>query len=689
MRFILLPLAALALLLAACTPPPTANPVGDFAPVTDTTIPGGDVTIDSMTIPTGVTVTMEQGSTFEVAGDVEVSGTLVVDCEGLELNIAGDLTVSGGIDNTCDGGGTPGALLMVVDGGLTLDTDSDLTSDGDIDITDSATQNEPLDPLALVGDLQPRGHAGALQPAQGAAWEINAAPVPGRSGRVRVTRNGDINVNVDIDGGDGADGADQNVAGMCDASGEKGKKGGTVSLAARNGTLTLGAGVTVTGGDGGAGGSCTAPSGCPATAIGGDGGRGGSVLVGGNNVIFGAGVTLVRGSGGPGGNATAVADDGVGCLAAGCEATATGGKGGPAGGIGYVILEPGVVQGNPSEDGGNGGRGGDASATAGDGGHCDDCTIGDGGVGGNASANAGRGGDGATGNIWPVAANSHKKGDGGDATAFAGTGGDGADCCKFGEGGDGGAGGDANSVGGAPGAKGMNGGADGAANGSGGDGGDGGDGATPGVGGAAGSGSGNPTDISDGVDGLPGEVCQFEVWWVYYSSIPDGVIAPGTTLTLDTYDNPVADPGNITDQVDSTFLDPQALTALGFPTQSGQMYPNYQKSGAQVQIGADPAVGFAGFDIDLSGLTGFPVDGLELNLFPINGSSGLVILLGHGANGDVIQTTEVPVAAFSEFATVMLPPPPPESGESVYTRITVITDFYFFFDHWGVVIIDP
>ena len=687
-------LAVLALLLAACTPtaPPVTNPTGAFNPVVDTTIPGGDVPLDSMAIPAGVTVTVESGSTFDVSGDVEVAGTLLLDCEGLELNVGGDLAVTGSIDNSCENGDPPGDLLLVADGGLTLGTagatDPVVVSDGNIDITDSATKDESLNPLALVDDLRARGEGG-IRPAQGGTWDINTPIAAAPSGRVRITRDGDINVNANQTGGNGANGADQNVAGMCDASGEKGKRGGTVSMAARNGTLTLAAGITIKAGDGGSGGSCTAPSGCPATAIGGDGGGGGSVLVGGSNVVFGAGVMLLRGNGGAGGAATATADHGVGCLAAGCDASATGGKGGVAGGIGFVILEPGTIQGNPTEDGGNGGRGGDATATAGNGGDCNDCTVGGGGDGGDATATAGRGGNGATGSIWVVAANSHKKGDGGDATANGGNGGAGADCCKFGIGGDGGDGGDATATAGQQGARGINPGNAGNTGGAGGDGGDGGDGATPGAGGVKGTGTGTTDDIPDGNDGDPGGECAFTAWWVYYSSIADGLIAPGTSFTLNTYNNPVDTPGNQTGQVTSTFLDAAALTDLDFPTANDTMYPNYQKSGAQVFIGADPAIGFAGFDIDLGGLSAFPVNQFELNFFPQSGASGMLIVLGHGVGDEVIQMEEMIVGGLTEAGTIILPPPPPESGQSVYTRITVISDFYFFFDHWGVVIVDP
>ncbi len=200
----------------------------------------------------------------------------------------------------------------------------------------------------------------------------------------------------------------------------------------------------------------------------------------------------------------------------GFDATSLGGNGGDSGGIGYLYFVPGGITGVPIEDGANGGVGGAAKATGGNG---RDCNNGNGGAGGTATATGGEGGDGATGKIW--APNGHKSGDGGEATATGGNGGKGSGVCRPPpatlQGKKGGLGGAATATGGEPGQKGLKGkGQKGKATAKGGDGGDGGDGIAPGSFGDGAKANevkamGQPPIEIDGKDGKDGKRCTFTI----------------------------------------------------------------------------------------------------------------------------------------------------------------------------------
>ena len=66
---------------------------------------------------------------------------------------------------------------------------------------------------------------------------------------------------------------------------------------------------------------------------------------------------------------------------------------------------------------------------------------------------------------------------------------------------------------------------------------DGGDGKGPGVGGKGGDATSHGTGMDiDGSDGADGEWCfNFDQWYIYFSTIADGTIAPGSDLQLGTY----------------------------------------------------------------------------------------------------------------------------------------------------------
>ncbi|WP_027893639.1 hypothetical protein [Calidithermus chliarophilus] len=639
-----------------------------FSPGSDTTLGGGSYTFTSVNVPAGVTVTLKGNVVMNVSGNVTVAGKIAGDCTGLEVRAGGGLELSGQLDTSCASPpGAPPGIKLVVAGPVTVGAPGSSTpairSAGDIFISDPATENTPLEPL-------PRSLQGARPAQAGGGITVNAPEQAGPGGSVSHFSEGPVTVNADLTAGNGADGGAMNVAGTC-ANTTPGRNGGSVRLGSRQNTLTIGNNVTLRAGDGGKGGSCTAPSGCPASATAAKGGDGGSVLVGGQTINFGAGVTVRRGSGGAGGDATATADAGANPCAKGCDATATAGKGGNTGGVGYIVLQPGTINGAPIEAGANGGEGGLATATGGNGRDCDQCPAGKGGDGGAATARGGDGGDGAAGNIWPIAPASHLKGDGGDATATGGNGGKGANCCKFLEGGDGGNGGLATANAGLPGTKGMGGGGNpGTAGGKGGDGGNGGDGSPPGSKGPKGAGVGTPNDIPDGADGKDGNACALEIWFIYYSSIADGAIAPGTDLVLKTYGQ-------------KSESDPAPGTETG---SVNVHFQTAQEFGADVQYAksADDVIVFAGGIVhDLSALPPtFPVASVEAQVYNRCNTPGCVKLIGT-YQGEPVATVDN--QATSEIETLKLPPPP--AGVPEYDGFVLRGSFQF--NHWWILIIDP
>lgn len=225
------------------------------------------------------------------------------------------------------------------------------------------------------------------------------------------------------------------------AGGDRGRRGARFTFYSR-GDLTVDAS-TIDGQDGGAGGDHDRSAAGNVTATGGDGGDGGDVkILATRQVILQNGTTVKSGDGGPGGEATATSTGG-GAARAG-SATATGGDGGQAGllrasgGAGIVIQSGATVE------IGKGGDGGDGTATGADGAVCVD---GHGQHGGDATATGGDGADSPegrlrlTGNVSgaPNLAGGDG-GDGGDASATAGKGKDGENCDDCKDGGDGGTG---------------------------------------------------------------------------------------------------------------------------------------------------------------------------------------------------------------------------------------------------------
>ncbi len=218
--------------------------------------------------------------------------------------------------------------------------------------------------------------------------------------------------------------------GNAGAAGENGKNGTSITVLITGKLIICGS--TFITGHGGDGGDETKTSTAPATARarGGHGGKSGNLrITAGGGVEFGLPprTTIDIGDGGNGGDAKATGGDGKDdCTSAqkGGGADARGGNGGKS--AKFVTAFNVVGLAFVDVQGGLGGDGGDATATAGKGGVADCLQTATGGDGGTAKATGGDGGRatlaGVRGFIIDVGA--FTGGDGGDSTADGGNGGD-------------------------------------------------------------------------------------------------------------------------------------------------------------------------------------------------------------------------------------------------------------------------
>src|SRR5262245_56881722 len=138
---------------------PTGNG-NDFHPTSNTSL-SGNVTYQSVTIPSGVTVTVSSDLVLTVRGDVTIAGTLRGSCVAITIKAEGVFSNTGGtIDNSCatepDAGG-PG-LLVIGKGGINVDGGQTITS-GDSRFTNDASQTLAT-PAGVVGYEALRAHDG-------------------------------------------------------------------------------------------------------------------------------------------------------------------------------------------------------------------------------------------------------------------------------------------------------------------------------------------------------------------------------------------------------------------------------------------------------------------------------------------------------------------------------------------------
>ncbi len=508
---------------------------------------------------------LKNGATLTIAGDLDLSGTLECDGGPLAVTVKGNATINSTLlcarkdlgDNDLAAG-----ITLIVKGSLKFSPDATIVSNGHVQIAsdessvlksqsdiDAVYEDTAKDsgsgprigPFVSANPLQnvsqkvvyravpasyadritliPIAHAQQPSDDQGTVvpniilsghWYVGAGgnPPPGLDiptppkGVRKIILNFDFGAGGNVDlknfylaGPSGRDGEDD-IGKSCNARGTKGEDAFRMRVKAANISLNN---FTLELGNGGKGGDAETIKDCdPGIAKGGDGGEAGNFKMTAAGSINIASFRIIPGSGGGGGEATAQGKDGVnGCPGKkGGDATATGGNGGKNK---KELAADGAVAGisNVTIDRVDGGIGGLARVKPGVGGSGTGCNCA-GGKGGNGTATGGTGGDasvkviGGTGEAYG--------GDGGDADSHGGTGGAGGNCPLKPSGGNGGRGGDAKSKEGQPG-KGTSGdGQPGAVKDeTGGDGGNGGSGCGPGGGGKGGSGK------PPGNDGKPGE----------------------------------------------------------------------------------------------------------------------------------------------------------------------------------------
>lgn len=383
-----------------------------FAPTSNTTLTGTR-NFSSLNIPAGVTVTATGDLTITTSGAATIAGTLSGNCVAISLTATGALTLSGTLNNGCTGAvpATVPAVTLVGRGGYNLNG-ATVTAAGDFKVTDdpSATDADFAPP---IGGPPAQLRAGGAKMGVGVPCTVgnfvgNANPNP-------MTPN---NVGGSPNGTDGGDGKTWTL--WC--------KGG--------GDITVGL-LSLTGQSGGRGGDGTHQSATAAVSRGGKGGKGGDVKIQSKgNLQIGGGSSITTGAGGDGGHATATGTGAGGNV--GASADATGGAGGAPGLFKATAAGSITIAGALTISIGRGGRGGDATATGGNGHNAEPCPAA---AGGPATATAGNGGStpdkqltaqGAVNGLGNVTVAGGQPGNGGNATATAGKGGDGAKPCKDG-----------------------------------------------------------------------------------------------------------------------------------------------------------------------------------------------------------------------------------------------------------------
>lgn len=306
----------------------------------------GEVNVTTVSIPVGVTVTVEDDLMLNATGTVDISGTITGSCVEVNIQAVGVITLGGTLNTPCAGMADPPGVTLLSGSGFTLQ-DAVITTSGDV---------------SLVSDVSADASPGFAA----AAAALVAAPCFINSSRIEVAN-----------GEDGDDGQ---------PDGEDGYDGGDITVTCGRDRAVL-SGSTLMAGDGGTGGEGFSNDATKA-ANGGHGGHGGGVFLRSEvGISFTNSTSFLRaGSGGDGGPAEADSEDAV----------AFGGDGGHAGKILVEVADNGseiFVEDLRFIDiaAGDGGMGGSASASGEIG---DDATDTEAAKnGGNTSATGGTGGD--------------------------------------------------------------------------------------------------------------------------------------------------------------------------------------------------------------------------------------------------------------------------------------------------------
>ncbi len=430
--------------------------VGDVTFSEDATV-SGTLEAATLTIEAGVTVTMADDVVINAQDAITLDGSLEGDCVAVAVNGGAGMTMTGTIANHCSAGATGPGIAVQVAGALVMNG-ATLQSTGDIDIANDGTASaSTVGGLAQVADRPCTFQSVLLVklPNQ-AGTGMDGSPIG-----IKCVNDATFVGGNQIQAQDGGDGMNDQVPATMATGGPAGR-GGDVLIQVddgdalfQNNTFGGAQGTGLVSGLGGAGGDADAlgvDADPDATANGGTGGNGGDIMIqvpNGTVTIDGlGGLRIDVGDGGRGGDAFASGWDGDDPSENGGAATAKGGNGGDSGlpAIGSSGAPPAGLT-NIIQTGGNGGRGGHATAWGGIGAD-GDATSTPGGEGGDMLAEGGTGGtarDDATAAPRPeglAAVPLGIGGDGGDANFDFGQGGFGADMCWVGPGGAGGLGGD-------------------------------------------------------------------------------------------------------------------------------------------------------------------------------------------------------------------------------------------------------
>lgn len=503
---------------------------------------GEDTTLEgALVVEDGERITVADGATLTIDGDLTVNGALECDGGALSVVVTGETVINDRL--ACERGENLDdddlglGISLVAQGGLTFGENSEIESDGHVQFVDDAdnlaTTQAELDALYdAVDTVPPNGTSigpfldnndapvvepvtkinkhfsfSSLLPAKAHAQAAFPVLISGKL-KVKTPRKGIKQIivyyfpnasgitikNFTLSGPDGRNGT-EDKGGNCTAKATDGEDAFKFNAFAPNLTVNN---FTLNLGNGGDGGDAETGNDCkPGVATGGDGGNSGNFrMTAGNKFQIDGAFVVNPGYGGAGGNATAHGKNG-GASEDGGDASATAGAGadnkkslsitGTVGGSSNIQITDIV-----------GGEGGWASANPGTGG--DGLSCGDkGGDGGSGSATGGKGGDASFSGSGRAPLAQDIGGTGGGADATGANGGNGGSCDATGPGGNGGDGGDA----GAEEGKGGSGNTGPSADGivldeTGGNGGNGGDGCDEGVGGSGGVGDPKGDDGEDG-----------------------------------------------------------------------------------------------------------------------------------------------------------------------------------------------
>jgi len=396
-----------------------SEPLTDVLVPNDTTLTG-TINAASLTVPTGVTVTLADDLTLSTTGPISIDGTLQGDCVGLDLSAGGALTLTGATLNTeCTAAPEGGAPTLRIGGSAEIVIEgADIRSGGDLVVSGNA----PASSVIAARSSGPNRNdqvttdcrlGGASYLGGGAGSEAVLSGTDGDAGgSVIVDCNGNLEVDrILIGSGAGGAGMSDIVTGTRPARGGAGGHGGDIRISAAGDILFRVQLSEAFLGKGGAGGDARHTSSSAevaASAVGGRGGNSGRLFIQGEFVeSFQNGVLTVQvGGGGAGGAALAVGADAEPGQPGGA-ASALGGAGGDVYsqevalfgervGIDVVSAVPvnqdsrSVVEFRIADP--QGGKGGDAEARPGRGG--DGAMPGAAGLpGGSGEAQGGKGGD--------------------------------------------------------------------------------------------------------------------------------------------------------------------------------------------------------------------------------------------------------------------------------------------------------